>query len=57
MKPRLHAVPTVSEPVDITLDRLRPEIEKRDWSACHVAGDKGPRINLPEKRHMRLWRR
>ena len=50
MTPRLVAVPAANEPVDITLDRLRPEIEKRDWSACHVAGDKGPRINLPEKR-------
>ena len=54
MKPRLHAVPAASEPLDITALN-RAAILERDWSACHVAGDKGPRINLPEKRRKWGW--
>ena len=47
----LHIVSS-DTPVDITALN-RAAILERDWSACHVAGDKGPRINLPEKR--RKW--
>ena len=53
-KRKLHAVPDEPEqPTDITALN-RAEIEARDWSRCHILGDKGPRIDLPEKR--RRWR-
>lgn len=46
--------PEVPPPVDVT-QLLRADIAKRDWSACHVAGDNGPRIDLPEKRRKWGW--
>lgn len=52
-KPRLAVVR--EKPVDITA-QLRAEIEARDWSRVHVAGDRSPAIDLPDRRPWRIWR-
>lgn len=44
------------EPVCITA-KLRADIAERDWSACHIAGDRAEPVKLGERRPVRLWRR
>ena len=56
MTPRhLRAVEPVSSHVDIYASWLA-EIESRDWSACHVNGDKAQGLALSD-RPRRWWRK
>jgi hypothetical protein len=55
MTAKLRIINQAEEPVDITRE-LRADIEKRDWSAVHVAGDRRAPVYLPD-RVKRLWRR
>jgi hypothetical protein len=50
---KLSLVP--EQPLDIAALN-RADIEKRDWSAVHVAGDRRAPVYLPD-RVKRLWRR
>lgn len=53
--PELHIIKTTHRPVDITA-LLRAEIEQRDWSKCHVAGDRNPPLDIAD-RPKRGWRK
>jgi hypothetical protein len=52
----LRAVPKapVDQPVDITL-AMRADINERDWSRVHIAGDRRAPVSLAE-RVRRMWR-
>ncbi len=53
---KLHSVPPVTEqPLDIT-SLNRADIIKRDWSACHVKGDRSKPLMINDT-PKRLWRR
>lgn len=49
----LRAVDAEEAPLDITL-AMRAEIMRRDWSACHVRGDRAQPLELSD-RPKRTW--
>lgn len=53
--PKLELVPLVPPTADIYA-RWRAEIRKRDWSACHIRGDRGVVVDLGDKRAGRWLR-
>jgi hypothetical protein len=52
-RPRLAIV--TDEPIDIAA-AIRADILMRDWSACHVAGDRAVPLRIGE-RVKRMWRK
>lgn len=57
-QPKLHAVPDDPEG-EIIRDlqqRMRDEIAARDWSACHIRGDRAAPLALADCPR-RMWRR
>ena len=42
-------MPLQRKPIHIS-DIMRADIKRRDWSACHIAGDRNPPVTLSEWR-------
>jgi hypothetical protein len=52
-KPSLRIVN--EQPLDIAALN-RADIEKRDWSAVHISGDRRAPVYLPDRVKRNLWR-
>ena len=57
MKPKLTVVDPKPERSVVDLyEKWRAEIAARDWSACHIAGDRNPSLELSDRPKWKGWK-